>query len=416
MLKALLKIFKRQKTVQSKDDLVKLNSLKTKQKLLTEKLEAKKAKIKELQNTLENKTYVRREAYEFFDFLSFTNRTTKEEVTSLLGDPIFDPKIGSEDIGINYSDKLFFTFCKDSKKLQSVRIFAYIDYRLCKEYLNDFVGFYDHRVDFIGKSKKEILTLFGTPYTDDSYTFKYRYHNMYVTFGFEEEESEEKCVEIFVRYPLKSDNSIPYKEARTIAENQNLKNSKRYYTKEITKLNTENHQLTQELKECENQIKELVNTLQINSNKYPRREAYEFFNLLGFTDETTKDNIINCLGEPSSWACTEEDMYFTMMIYSDGLSFMYYKNNNFLMATEISCQINDDAPKRYLKNLGIDDSRINEFLGKSKPEILKAFGTPTYSNSYITYVYDDFEIGFWFGGDDKNKMSIRIEYFSKYES
>ncbi len=396
--------------MESKDDFAKLNGLKTKQKLLTERLEAKKAKIKELQNTLENKTYVHREAYEFFDFLGFTNKTTKEEIISLLGEPdeyVYKHK----SVYLDYKC-LSFRFLEESSFLFSIMLLAFVmDF---KDELNN-MGLYDYRVDFIGKSKKEILELFGTPSNDNSYSYQYLYHNAYVIFDFGEGKSGEECDEISVQYLQNKNESLSHKKTKTIAQNQNLKNSEHYYTKETTKLNTENLQLIQKLEQCENQIKELVNAIQINSNKYSRREACELFDLLGFTEKTTKEDIINRIGKPSSWACTEEDINFTMMIYGDDLFFMYYKNNHFLMSTEISSHINNDTTKKYLKSLGIDDSRINEFLGKSKSEILKTFGTPAHNYSYITYPYDGFEVSFWFGGDNKDKMSIRVEYFSNYE-
>lgn len=172
--------------------------LQAKQKELVRRLEAKRNKVEQLQHSVNSKHSIRREAYEFFDFLGFTNKTTKEEVIALLGPG--DKTNHDNLVGLTYGGRLRLVFHEKSLKLESTYISTFLDDDYGKQYIKN-LGLYDYRIEFLGKSNKEIIETFGKPLADDDpVTYTYQYMQTSISFDFIDRDSYAECYCISVWY------------------------------------------------------------------------------------------------------------------------------------------------------------------------------------------------------------------------
>ncbi|MDR2953911.1 MAG: toll/interleukin-1 receptor domain-containing protein [Prevotella sp.] len=137
-----------------------------------------------------------------------------------------------------------------------------------------------------------------------------------------------------------------------------------------------------------------------------RDKLLEFQNLLGFSRNTTKDDIIKILGNPEKVSHTKKYDFNIFHYNNFRLTFYFYEKSEKLMA------INIEDNKTYLKKMGFNDDKIN-YLGKHLDLISSQFGeADSVSSGFYTYTLDDFIISFiCYDFNNYKCSSIQTQFF-----
>lgn len=171
-------------------------------------------------------------------------------------------------------------------------------------------------------------------------------------------------------------------------QNNELSSQNLQLKSELNILKLENEKLQVELNKKEEFIQEII-AKEISSNVEEvslkaKSDILIFENILGFNRNTTKNEIIQKLGEPTSDEGSGKHD-FNSLYYDDFMTFSYYKKSEKLMNVDINMlgdgsQDNIKIAINYIKDKGISDKKVN-YLGIHKDKILKDFGTPSRINS-----------------------------------
>lgn len=194
------------------------------------------------------------------------------------------------------------------------------------------------------------------------------------------------------------------KNIELLAELELLKSENKKLKTEINKKDEVIQKLTKE--EIISDINEIKQEEKTNSS------ILIFENILGFSRDSTKIDIIKKLGNPTS-EDNSKKYNFNTIYYDDLLSFSYDKKSKKLCTVDISLLF---SPPQiiidYLNNKGIVDKKI-KYLGMHKDKILEDFGTPTdITAGFYIFRSENFQLNFICYDRDEYKCSnIIVRFF-----
>lgn len=199
-------------------------------------------------------------------------------------------------------------------------------------------------------------------------------------------------------------------------KNKELINQNLQYKAELELLKMEYEKLKIELKIKDGRIQELTKEEIISEVEEveieEKSEINTFKNILGFNRKSTKNDIIQILGKPTSDEISKKYV-INYLNYYDYIRFGYNKKSEKLMVVHINLLSNNiQEVKRYLQENGITDNIMN-YLGAHLDKILTDFGTPS-SKSSGNYRYDNdgFMVNFVCYDFNNYKCStISIQFF-----